>query len=157
MIFADTVNNPNKNSYIIAHEGDASSNLFSMSKLYYDELPKIIKPMRSRNNQKALIFENPDKDGVENGADPGLRSKFTIGTANVAEAGRSGTFHNVHISEAAFFPNPEKTVAALIQTVPDFLNTLVVLESTANGIGGFYHEKWMQAVNGDKATILRRE
>jgi len=149
MIFADTANNELKSSYIIAHEGDASSNLFSMSKLFYDELPSIIKPMRSRNNQKALIFENPNKDAVEKGTEPpGLRSKFSIGTANVGEAGRSGTNHNLHISECAFFPNPEKTVAGLMQTIPDGMNTLMIMESTANGIGGFFHETWVKAIAG---------
>jgi len=147
MMFHDTAVNKFKSTYIIAHEGDASTNLFNMSKLFYDELPNIIKPLKSKSNQKALIFENPDKDAVTNkNADPGLRSKFTIGTANVQEAGRSGTNHNIHISEAAFFPNPEKTVAALVQTAPDFMNTFVVLESTANGIGGYFHEQWLLAV-----------
>ena len=154
MIFADTANNELKSSYIIAHEGDASSNLFSMSKLFYDELPQLIKPMRSRNNQKALIFENPNKDAVERGDElPGLRSKYAIGTANVGEAGRSGTNHNLHISECAFFPNPEKTVAGLMQTIPDGLNTLMIMESTANGIGGFFHDAWIKAVTGSDDLI----
>jgi len=150
MMFQDTANNSYKNTFIIAHEGSASSNLFNMSKLFYEELPAPIKPMRSRNNEKALIFENPDKAAIENGAPSGLRSKFAIGSANVSEAGRSGTNHNLHVSEAAFFPQAEKTVAALLQTIPDNLNTLCVLESTANGIGGFYHEKWVNANSGDK-------
>lgn len=149
MMFADTAVNSYKSTYIIAHEGDASTNLFNMSKLYYEELPNVLKPLKSKSNQKALVFENPDKDAVSNGADPGLRSKFAVGTANVQEAGRSGTNHNIHISEAAFFPNPEKTVAALVQTAPDFMNTLVVLESTANGIGGYFHEQWLLATRGE--------
>jgi len=154
MMFHDTAVNKLKNTYIIAHEGDASTNLFNMSKLYYDELPQLLKPLKSKSNEKALIFENPDKDAVAKGADPGLRSKFSIGTANVKEAGRSGTNHNVHISEAAFFPNPEKTVAALIQTVPDFMNTMVVIESTANGIGGYYHEQWLLAQEGRDCDFI---
>jgi hypothetical protein len=155
MMFHDTAVNKFKSTYIIAHEGDASTNLFNMSKLYYDELPRIIRPLKSKSNEKALVFENPDKDSVErNDADPGLRSKFAIGTANVKEAGRSGTYHNVHVSEAAFFPNPEKTVAALIQTVPDAMNTMIVIESTANGIGGYYHEQWLLAKNDPTCDFI---
>ena len=44
-IFHDTTTNTFKNSMIIAHEDKATQNLFNMSKLYYEELPTVIKPM----------------------------------------------------------------------------------------------------------------
>lgn len=142
MIFADTANNHFKNSYIIAHELGASSNLFHMSRLYYDCLPDVIRPAVSRSNEKALVFEDKESENK------GLRSKFTVGTANTVEGGRGNTFHNIHISEVAFFPAAEKTLTALLQSVPDMMNTLVVLESTANGIGDYFHKQWQKAKEG---------
>lgn len=139
MMFSDTSTSSYKNTFIIAHEGQASTNLFNMSKLYYSELPEFIKPKVSRSNEKALIFE--DKESP----DGGLRSRFTIGTANTLEGGRGNTFHNVHVSEVAFFPNAEKTLTAIIQAVPDVMNTMVVLESTANGVGDYFHKQWLMA------------
>jgi hypothetical protein len=147
MIFADTVSNKFKNSFIVAHEQAASSNLFNMSKLYYDELPKIIQPMISRSNEKALVFEDKTSD------DGGLRSKFTIGTANNTEGGRGNTFHNLHMSEVAFFPQAEKTCTAILQAVPDTMGTMVIYESTANGIGGYFYEQWQLAKAGRSGFI----
>ena len=44
-IFHDTTTNTFKNSMIIAHEDKATQNLFNMSKLYYEALPTVLKPM----------------------------------------------------------------------------------------------------------------
>lgn len=147
-MFKDTATRENVNTFIIAHEDKATQNLFNMNKIYYDELPAVLKPMKKYSNEKALVFENPTGDDIEKASNPGLRSKFTLATAGSAEAGRSGVYHNVHISELAFFPNPENTMTALLQCVPDEMNTLVVLESTANGVGGYFYDMWQQAVNG---------
>lgn len=147
MIFADTANNHFKNSYIIAHELGASSNLFHMSRLYYDCLPDVIRPVVSRSNEKALVFEDKDSENK------GLRSKFSVGTANTVEGGRGNTFHNLHVSEVAFFPSADKTLTALLQSVPDMMNTMVVLESTANGIGDYFHKQWNLAKQGSSDFI----
>lgn len=148
MVFTDTATDSYKNSFIVAHEQAASSNLFNMSKLFYDELPEVIKPMKSKSNEKALIFENPTRDDGNKAEDPGLRSKFTVSTANTREAGRSGTYHNVHVSEVAFFVDAETTLISLVQAVPNNMNTLVVLESTANGVGDYFHRQWNLAKEG---------
>ena len=136
-IFHDTSTRPLVNSLIIAHEDKATTNLFNMSKLFYDELPTALKPMTKYNNGKELIFENPTTDVEEKLRNPGLRSKITLATAGTSDTARSGTYHNVHVSEIAFFPNPENTMLALMQCVPDEPNTFVCLESTANGISTF--------------------
>jgi len=149
IIFHDTTTNENKNSLIIAHEEQASSNLFNMSKLYYEYLPDVIKPMKKYANGKVLSFENPTTDDAEKAKNPGLRSKISIATAGSGEVGRSATYHNIHASEVAFFPDAKTTMLGLLQAVPDQPNTLVVLESTANGVGDWFHEMWMKAVRGE--------
>lgn len=147
-MFKDTATRENVNTLIIAHEDKATLNLFNMNKLYYDELPPLLKPMKKYSNERALTFENPTNDEIEKQKNPGLRSKFTIATAGTSETARSGTFHNIHVSELAFFPNAEKTMTALLQCVPDEQNTMVVLESTANGVGGYFYDMWQNAVKG---------
>lgn len=153
LIFHDTSTNPLKTSMIIAHEDSASQNLFNMSKLYYEELPDIIKPMKKYANGKVLSFENPTNDDSEKKRNPGLRSKITVSTAGTVEVGRSGTIHNIHASEVAFFPDASTTMLGLLQCVPDTPNTLVVLESTANGMGGYFYEQWQKAVKGESDFI----
>lgn len=153
LIYHDTSTNPLKTSMIIAHEDSASQNLFNMSKLFYEEMPDILKPMKKYANGKVLSFENPTTDDNEKKKNPGLRSKITVSTAGTVEVGRSGTIHNIHASEVAFFPDAKTTMLGLLQCVPDASNTLVVLESTANGIGGYFYEQWQMAVKGESDFI----
>lgn len=147
-IYHDTSTRENVNSIIIAHEEKATLNLFNMSKLFYEGCPMAIRPMKKYSNGKELVFENPTPDDQEKLKNPGLRSKITIATAGTSDTGRSGTYHNVHVSEMAFFPNPKNTMTALLQCVPDTPNTFVCIESTANGVGGYFYDMWHEAVKG---------
>lgn len=149
LIFQDTSTHENKNSLIIAHEEPASSNLFNMSKLFYENMPDVIRPMKKYSNGKVLSFENPESDETLKALNPGLRSKITIATAGSGEVGRSSTIHNLHASEVAFFPDAKTTMLGLLQSIPDEPNTLVVLESTANGVGDWFHGVWQRAVKGE--------
>lgn len=149
LIFQDTSTHENKNSLIIAHEEQASSNLFQMSKLYFEYLPDILQPMKKYANGKVLSFENPTNDDAEKAKNPGLRSKISIATAGSGEVGRSSTTHNLHASEVAFFPDAKITMLGLLQSVPDQPNTMVVMESTANGVGDWFHEMWQKAERGE--------
>lgn len=152
-IFHDTTTNTFKNSMIIAHEDKATQNLFNMSKLYYEELPTALKPMIKYSNGKELVFENPTNDPIEKKKNPGLRSKITVATAGTVEVGRSATIHNLHASEVAFFPDASTTMLGLLQCVPDTLNSCVILESTANGVGGYFYDIWQKAVRGENDFI----
>lgn len=149
LIFQDTSTHENKNSLIIAHEEQASSNLFAMSKLYFENIPELIRPMKKYANGKVLSFENPTPDENEKLQNPGLRSKISIATAGSGEVGRSATYHNIHASEVAFFPDAKTTMLGLLQAVPDQPNTMVVMESTANGVGDWFHEMWKKAERGE--------
>ena len=153
LIFHDTSTKENINSLIIAHEEQASSNLFQMSKLFYENLPLEIRPMKKYSNGRVLQFENPTNDDGEKHKNPGLRSKITIATAGSGEVARSATFHNVHASEVAFFPDPKTTMLGLLQSVPDTPNSMVVIESTANGVGNWFHETWQRAVRGENDFV----
>ena len=56
-------------------------------------------------------------------------------------------------SEVAFFPDAKTTMLGLLQSVPDEMNTLVVLESTANGVGDWFHDMWQKATKGENEFI----
>jgi hypothetical protein len=152
-IFHNTANNPLRNSMIIAHEDKATQNLFNMSKLFYDELPPIIKPMKKYSNESALSFENPTNDDLEKYKNPGLRSKITVATAKNVDTGRSATIHNLHASEVAFWDNAETLMTGLLQCVPDTSNSMVFIESTANGVGGWFYDFWKKSERGETDYI----
>ena len=148
-IFHSTSMTKLTNSLIVAHEDDASTNLFNMSKLFYDELPTELKPMKKASNAKEVVFENPTLDPEEKRLNPGLRSRIKIATANNLGAGRSATIHNLHASEVAFWRDGKTIMLGLMQAVPNTPNTMVILESTANGVGGYFYDEWQRAKNGD--------
>lgn len=148
-IFKKTATNPYRNALIIAHEDKASQNLFSMSKLFYEELPPVLRPMKKYSNETALSFENPTNDDREKYENPGLRSKITVATARNVDTGRSATIHSLHCSETAFWDDAETLMTGLLQCVPDTPNTEIYIESTANGVGGWFYDFWKRAERGE--------
>ena len=146
-IYHDTTTHPNVSSLIIAHDKESTQNLFRMHKLFWDTQDKDLRPMVKASNRNELIFENPSS--LTKKDDPGLRSYIRVETANNMQAGRSFTIHNLHISEIAFWEKPEEVMTGLMQSVPDTPDTLVVIESTANGIGNYFYKMWHDAVDGE--------
>lgn len=152
-MYHDTTTNTFKNTMIITQEDQATQNLFNMAKLFFDEMPMELKPMRKTSNERALTFENPTLNPEEKLKNPGLRSKYSVATANAVEVGRSFTIHNLHASEVAFWAKPEITMTGLMQAVADNMDTLVILESTANGVGGYFYKMWQEATRGENDFI----
>lgn len=64
------------------------------------------------------------------------------------------TIHGAtHNSEVAFWPNADEHFAGVMQCVPDMSETEVILESTANGVGGKFYELWVQAINKESEYL----
>lgn len=125
--------NHGTNTYILTHEQGATDNLFAMVGRYHDHSP--IKPETGKANAKELYF-------------PKLDGGYAVGTAGSKAVGRSKTVSLFHGSECAFWPNASEHFAGVVQAIPDLPDTEIVLESTANGIGGEFHERWQQAEAG---------
>ena len=140
ILFKETATKFNVNTGIVAHKEEATTNLFNMSKRIYDNLPEEMKPSKKASNAKELIFDNQEGTG--------LKSKIKCMTAGADGVGRSDTFNNLHISELAFWGNNVKeTMLGLMQSVPYLENTMVIIESTANGYE-YFKEQWDNAVEG---------
>lgn len=119
--------------FILTHEQDATNNLFGMVDRYHQHNP--IAPSTSAANAKELFFDR-------------LESGYAVGTAGAKAVGRSQTVQLFHGSEVAFWPNAATHFAGVVQAIPDLPGTEIVLESTANGVGGEFHERWQQAEAG---------
>lgn len=61
------------------------------------------------------------------------------------DRGRSGTVHRLHATEVAFYKAPEATMTALMAAAK---GGEIVVESTANGVGNWFHEKVLAARRG---------
>lgn len=145
--------NSYKNGLIIAHEDPASQNIYNMFRTYYENTPEELTPMRKRMNSQELLFENPTTDEIEKRRNPGLMSSIKVASARNVNAGRSQTIQYLHCSEVAFWADAKTLVTGLFQTVPNLPGTTIVLESTANGVGGFFYETWKAAERGENDFI----
>ena len=147
IFFADSATTANASTLIMAHDDDATKHLFEMNKLFFDNLPEPLRPMRKASNAQELVFENPTKDLREKDKSPGLRSRIRCVTAGGSGAGRGFTFRNVHGSEVAFWPRFLQTHIALMAAVPKTPDSCVIYETTANGLGEF-KDFWDDACAG---------
>lgn len=80
--------------------------------------------------------------------------RITIASAEKPENLRSFDFAMLHMSEVATWPDtPTKSGDDLAQslnsTVPDEEGTMIVMESTAKGVGGYFHDEWIHATSGE--------
>lgn len=78
-------------------------------------------------------------------------SLYSIATAKTVEGARGLTVTALHLSEAAFYEQAEDAFTALISTVAYREDTLILIESTANGkvgAGETFYQYWMDAVEG---------
>lgn len=141
IIFKNTVTNHNYNAGIVAHKETSTTNLFEMSKTMLAHLPEAIKPEQKKSNAKELVFNN------DNGT--GLNSKIKCMTAGGKGIGRSDTFTALHLSELAFWEgNKKEIMTGLLQSVPNTPESMVIIESTANGYE-YFKEMWDRAVAGE--------
>lgn len=124
-----------RRAFILTHEQAATDTLFSMAQRFHEHCPDAVKPSTGAANAKELRFDLLD-------------SGYAVGTAGTKGTGRGGNFHYFHGSEVAHWPNAEEHAAGVIQAVPDEPGTEVILESTANGIGNYFHRMWQQSEEG---------
>jgi len=121
---------------IMAHEMEASRGLLEMARRFYEHCPEPVRPKSGHDNARELEF-------------PRLDSGYRVATAGARGAGRSQTVQYLHGSEIAFWKNAAEHAAGVLQAVPDAAGTEVVLESTANGMGDFFHQEWQRAESGE--------
>lgn len=139
-LFNWTFIHPGTRSLVIAHETKAAQHLFDMTKLMWEEWPFNPLYTEKHNTIKSLSWLE-------------TRSSMSVATARNAGSGRSFTYHAVHCSECAFWDEPERLMVGLNQSVPYKHGTIIILESTANGVGNWFHEEWSRAVRGESQYV----
>lgn len=127
-------------AFILTHEDDATANLFELASRYHENCPLPVKPSTGASNAKELYFDKLD-------------SGYKVGTAGNKAVGRSSTVQMFHGSEVGFWPNAQQHAAGIIQAIPDEPGTEAFLESTANGIGNYFHQQWQAAESGESDYI----
>lgn len=134
---ADFLLKENSNSVVVADKSDNAIALLGRVKHYiqaYEEATGTKVPLKY-NSKYQLV----------NGAN---NATYTIGTAQEQDFGRSRTITNLHLSEAAFYPNLPNLLAGAAQAVVP--SGKLIIETTANGFNSF-KSLWDDSVLGETA------
>jgi hypothetical protein len=146
---------PFRRALVVAQDTKTAGELFSIGHRIYNHLPPaddlgIKPPLQNFRRGRLLHFGEPSPAKRARG-EVGLDSSLEVDTANEIEAGRGYTYHDLHCSEVAFWPDVAK-LTSLLNAVPDEPDTMVVLESTANGTN-FFKTLWDRAVAGESEYL----
>lgn len=134
--FHQVITSRGKKAFILTHDKEATKNLFSMAQRFYENLEAGLVPKPDTANAKELYFKEFD-------------SGYAVGTAGNKAVGRSQTIQLMHSSEVAYWQFAEEHSKGIMQAISNESGTEIILESTANGIGNYFHSRWLSAVSAD--------
>lgn len=133
--FHQVITSRGKKAFILTHDKEATKNLFSMAVRFYENLDPGMVPKADTANAKELYFREFD-------------SGYSVGTAGNKSVGRSQTIQLMHSSEVAFWSFAEEHSKGILQAISNEKGTEIILESTANGIGNYFHSRWLNGTSG---------
>ena len=139
MLFVET----GFSSAVATHVEASASHIRGMFNYMAESHPKDVLDVQ------LLPYENTKHRVVK-----GRKNIIGVGSYEKPENLRGFTFQLLHLSEVASMretigKTPEGFAQALRAFVPSRPNTMVVLESTAKGVGSFFHREWQKAKEKD--------
>ena len=155
MAWLQIIQSKGLNSLICSHVKDSAAMIRGMYSLLLDRYPKEymtggkrleFKPFESSRNTRR-IWER--------------ECNVTIGSSESQDAVRGGDYAMAHLSEVGYWrdteqSSPEDMVRSVCGAINTTAGTLIVMESTANGVGNYFHREWLRAKKGesDKKAIF---
>lgn len=120
---------PGTVALVVADSLDRAEKLFAIYERFYANLPDEILPKRKATERGRFLSFKHD-------------SEISVRPSSDTKAGRAQTLHRLHASELAYWgQNARETWISLMQAIPPGSGEVIV-ESTANGSGGLFHELW---------------
>lgn len=140
---------------VVAQDTKTAGEVFSIGRFMWTNLMHDVRPEIAYQRdgvEKYMQFGEPSLLARRAG-ELGLNSRISVATAKEVDAGRGLTLRSLHLSEVAFWPvattqsGRGSKKLGLLNAVPDDPDTLVVIESTANGHNHF-KDDWDAAEQG---------
>jgi hypothetical protein len=131
---------PQAHAKIVAHRADTAEGLFRVPRDLAKAMPFSVGEIMTRK----IVFHHPAGNSL-----------LDIATAGSVSGGRGLTLSALHLSEAAQFPGDDSFLS-LLPAVQNGPNSVVVIESTANGrvgLGKPFYEFWNSSVEGKTGYI----
>lgn len=153
MAWLQLVHEVGLNSLIIAHQGTGSDEIKDM----FDRMIKSYPVEMLHELGEAYAPNEPKMVGVGKSGNifrvPQRNCKIKIGTAERPNSCRGGDYNLVHLSEVALWKEtdgkkPEDIVRSACSGILLRPYTMIVYESTPNGVGNFFHKEYLAAKKG---------
>lgn len=145
----------NWNSLICAHVKDTAATIRGMFTKMLDRYPAAY-----WEGDTAPAFR-PFERTLNTRVIQGRGCKVTLGSSENQDAVRGNDYSMAHLSEVAFWKDtalssPAEFIRAVCGGINSTPLTMIVLESTANGIGNYFHKEWLRAKKGesDKRAVF---
>jgi len=132
----------NWHSCIVALNQTQAVNIRTMYKNLIAKLPRWSDPITFKRFEGTELIRIIPERGC----------RIQIGSATKPDALRSFDFSMVHLSEVGLWKDTKEAkgddvAMALYSTVPDVPGTMIVMESTAKGVGNYFHRQYLAAVD----------
>ncbi len=153
MAWLQLVHEVGLNSLIIAHQVSGSDEIKDM----FDRMIKSYPAQMLHELGEAYAPNEPKMVGVGKSGNifrvPQRNCKIKIGTAERPNSCRGGDYNLVHLSEVALWKEtegkkPEDIVRSACSGILLRPYTMIVYESTPNGVGNFFHKEYLAAKKG---------
>lgn len=142
------------NSLIIAHQSAGSDEINDMFKRMINSYPvELLHEMGDVYSANEPKYVGVGVSGIIHRV-PQRNFKIKIGTAIHPKTCLGGDYNLVHLSEVAKWretegTKPEEVVANATAGIPLAENTMIVYESTADGVGNYFHKEYLAARDGN--------
>ena len=143
------------NSLICGHLKDTSSAIKGIYSRLLKEYPKVL------NECDAPMTFHPFEKSRNVSEITGRNCLVVTGSAESQESIRGFDIAMAHLTEVAFWrttaqKSPENVVRAVCGSIALLPLTVIVMESTANGVGNYFHTEWLRAKAGqsDKCPVF---
>ena len=155
MAWMQIIHHEHCNSIVCGHLRDTASTIQGIYSLilanYPEQFQPVGDPMRFRPYQKSRNMSEI----------AGRNCIVAATTAMSPESVRGMDIAMAHLTEVAFWPtsarrSPESLIRSVCGSIMLEPDTLVVMESTANGMGNYFHSEWLRAKTGfsDKQPLF---
>lgn len=146
MAWIQIIHKKNWHSVIVADVEDQARNIRGMYTRFAKEYPDVF------GNIELVPFEGSAKTRMI----VGRNCIVGVGSVQKPESLRSYDFAMAHLSEVGSWKttlqkSPEDLAQSIRASIPDVPYSLEVVESTAKGVGNFFHREWLAAVNKESS------
>ena len=134
----------NWHSVVCAHLKDAANNIKGMYATLLENFPQwIYGEIKFQPYQRTQNTSYIKQTGA----------RITVGSAEAPESVRSQNVLMAHMSEVGLYPetrknNPSRLFRSVTSSILNKPYTMIVIESTANGTGNWFHTEWLNAERG---------